>query len=55
MPVKDCDCILLVEDNPDDVTLAQRALRKNNIANDVKVLSVIADNGQPSTEIITQP
>jgi two-component system response regulator len=38
MPVKDCDCILLVEDNPDDVTLAQRALRKNNIANDVKVL-----------------
>ncbi|MEO8154494.1 MAG: DUF4397 domain-containing protein [Rhizobacter sp.] len=25
------------------------------VANDVKVLSVIADNGQPSTEIITQP
>ncbi len=32
------DCILLVEDNPDDVVLAQRALKKNNIANEVTVI-----------------
>ena len=38
MPAKTCDRILLVEDNPDDVTLAQRALRKNNIANEVMVV-----------------
>jgi len=30
-------CILLVEDNPDDQTLTLRALKKNNILNDVKV------------------
>lgn len=30
--------ILLVEDNPDDVDLTLRALRKNNIANDVIVV-----------------
>jgi two-component system response regulator len=30
--------ILLVEDNPDDVVLAQRALKKNNIANRVTVI-----------------
>ena len=29
--------ILLVEDNPDDVTLTLRALKKNNIGNDVVV------------------
>jgi CheY-like chemotaxis protein len=29
--------ILLVEDNPDDVELTERALRKNNIANSVAV------------------
>jgi two-component system response regulator len=29
--------ILLVEDNPDDVELLMRALRKNNIANDIAV------------------
>jgi two-component system response regulator len=29
--------ILLVEDNPDDVTLTLRALKKNNIANEVVV------------------
>ena len=33
--------ILLVEDNPDDVELAQRALRKNKIKNEV----VVASNG----------
>lgn len=30
--------ILLVEDNPDDVALAIRAFKKNNIANEVKVI-----------------
>jgi two-component system response regulator len=30
--------ILLVEDNPDDVALTLRALKKNNIANDVIVV-----------------
>lgn len=29
--------ILLVEDNPDDELLAMRALRKNNIANEVRI------------------
>ena len=31
----DLGCIALVEDNPDDAELAQRALRRNKIANDV--------------------
>ena len=31
------ETILLVEDNPDDVELLLRALRKNNIANDITV------------------
>jgi two-component system response regulator len=31
------ETILLVEDNPDDVELALRAFRKNNIANDLVV------------------
>lgn len=30
--------ILLVEDNPDDVDLTLRALRKNNITNEIKVV-----------------
>ena len=29
--------ILLVEDNPDDIALTLRALKKNNIANEVAV------------------
>ena len=36
MPMKG-DTILLVEDNPDDVDLLMRALKKNNIANDITV------------------
>jgi len=32
-------CILLVEDNPDDVELTLRALRKNNITNEVVMVS----------------
>lgn len=33
------ETILLVEDNPDDVELLLRALRKNNIANDITITS----------------
>jgi two-component system response regulator len=36
--VKPDKFILLIEDNPDDEALAIRALRKNNIANEVVVL-----------------
>jgi len=38
--------ILLVEDNPDDVALTLRALRKNSITNDV----VIATDGQEALD-----
>ena len=34
-----CDTILLVEDNPDDVFLTQRALKKSNIANNLAVVT----------------
>jgi two-component system, response regulator len=38
--------ILLVEDNPDDVALTLRALRKNNISNEV----VVARNGAEAVD-----
>lgn len=40
--------ILLVEDNPDDVELTLRALKKNNIANDV----ILAEDGVEAIEYI---
>lgn len=40
--------ILLVEDNPDDVTLTLRALKKNNISNDV----VIARDGAEALDCL---
>jgi two-component system response regulator len=41
--------ILLVEDNPDDVALTLRALKKNNIANKV----VVARDGEDALEYLT--
>lgn len=40
--------ILLVEDNPDDQVLTQRALKKNNIVNDV----VIAQDGVEALDYV---
>jgi two-component system response regulator len=40
--------ILLVEDNPDEVTLTIRALRKSNIINEV----VVAENGVEALEYL---
>lgn len=44
-----CKVILLVEDNPDDVTLTLRALKKNNIVNEV----VVAHDGEEALEYLT--
>jgi len=41
--------ILLVEDNPDDVALTERALKKNNIINTV----VVAHDGQEALDFLT--
>ncbi len=40
--------ILLVEDNPDDVELTLRAIRKNNIPNEI----VVARTGEQAAEIL---
>lgn len=40
--------ILLVEDNPDDVKLTMRALRKNNILNEV----VVAEDGEKALDYL---
>jgi two-component system response regulator len=40
--------ILLVEDNPDDVVLTERALKKNNIVNAV----VVAHDGQEALDFL---
>lgn len=42
------DVILLVEDNPDDETLTLRALRKNNLQNEV----VVAHDGVEALDIL---
>ena len=40
--------ILLVEDNPDDIALTQRAFRKNNIANEI----IVAHDGVEALDFL---
>jgi CheY-like chemotaxis protein len=44
-------CIVLVEDNPDDEALTLRALKKNGIANEVRVLR----DGQEAIDCLLDP
>ncbi len=41
-------CVLLVEDNPDDIELTKRAFKKSNIANDL----AIARDGAEAIEVL---
>ncbi len=43
--------ILLVEDNPDDLALTMRALKKNNIANPI----VVASDGAEALQMLHGP
>ena len=45
------DQILLVEDNPDDVTFTQRAFRKNNFGNPI----IVARDGLAAMELLLPP
>ena len=45
------DQILLVEDNPDDVTFTQRAFRKNNFGNTI----IVARDGLAAMELLLPP
>lgn len=55
--------ILLVEDNPDDVELAQHALKKHNLANQVYVVRdgaealafIFGDEDSPNSELKRRP
>jgi two-component system response regulator len=45
------DAILLVEDNPDDVTLTLRAFKKNNIKNRI----IVASDGVAALDLLLPP
>lgn len=45
------NCILLVEDNPDDEALTLRALRRNKIANEV----IVAHDGVEAVDLLIGP